>query len=82
MISVLREVANPGNCEGALWARMRVHRIASAEMAELGYSSKLNAEWDFLTFLRDEGRRSAELFLQTHAQDLGRRSTLDLEGLL
>ena len=44
MIAVLREVANPGNCEGALWARMRVHRIASAATAELGYSSKLNAE--------------------------------------
>ena len=82
MISVLREVANPGNCEGALWARMRVHRIASAQMAELGYSSKLNAEWDFLVFLRDEGRRAAEHFLQVHGQDLGRRSTLDLEGLL
>ena len=82
MIAVLREVANPGNCEGALWARMRVHRIASAAMAELGYSSKLNAEWDFLLFLRDEGRRAADRFLQAHGHDLGRRSTLDLEGLL
>jgi NTE family protein len=82
MIAVLREVANPGNCEGALWARMRVHRIASAAMAELGYSSKLNAEWDFLVFLRDEGRRAADRFLQAHGHDLGRRSTLDLEGLL
>ena len=82
MISVLREVANPGNCEGALWARMRVHRIASAAMADLGYSSKLNAEWDFLTFLRDEGRQAAEEFLQRHGHDLGRRSTLDLEGVL
>jgi NTE family protein len=82
MFAVLREVANPGNCEGALWARMRVHRIASAAMAELGYSSKLNAEWDFLVFLRDEGRRAADRFLQAHGHDLGRRSTLDLEGLL
>ena len=82
MIALLREVANPGDCEGALWARMRVHRIASAAMADLGYSSKLNAEWDFLTFLRDEGRQAAEGFLQRHGHDLGRRSTLDLEGLL
>jgi NTE family protein len=82
MIALLREVANPGNCEGALWARMRVHRIASAAMADLGYSSKLNAEWDFLTFLRDEGRQAAEGFLQRHVHDLGRRSTLELEGLL
>jgi len=82
MIAVLREVANPGNCEGALWARMRVHRIASAVMTDLGYSSKLNAEWDFLTFLRDEGRRAADNFLRAHGHDLGRRSTLDFQGLL
>ena len=82
MIALLREVANPGNCEGALWARMRVHRIASAAMTDLGYSSKLNAEWDFLLFLRDEGRRAADAFLQAHGHDLGRRSTLGLQGLL
>jgi NTE family protein len=82
MIALLREVANPGECEGALWGRMRVHRIASAEMLELGYSSKLNAEWEFLTFLRDEGRRAAGEFLQRHGHDLGRDSTLDLEAVL
>jgi NTE family protein len=32
--------------------------------------------------LRDEGRRSAQVFLETHASDLGRRSTLDLDVLL
>ena len=51
-------------------------------MTELGYSSKLNAEWDFLTMLRDEGRRVADVFLDTHGDDLGRRSTVDLDVLL
>ena len=32
-------------------------------MTDLGSSSKLNAEWAFLTMLRDEGRRAAEEFL-------------------
>jgi NTE family protein len=82
MIALLRQVANPGNCEGALWAKMRVHRIASAAMTELGYSSKLNAEWDFLCHLRDEGRRSAEEFLQGDARHLGQESSLDLDALL
>jgi NTE family protein len=82
MIAVLREVANPGNCEGARWARMRVHRIASQTMTELGSSSKLNAEWDFLCLLRDEGRRTAGAFLEAHRNDLGRRSTLDIEALV
>jgi NTE family protein len=82
MIAVLRQVADPGNCEGARWAGMRIHRIASAMMTELGSSSKLNAEWDFFCMLRDEGRRTADAFLKEHADDLGRRSTFDLDALL
>jgi NTE family protein len=82
MIALLRQVANPGHCEGALWAGMRIHRITSAAMVELGYSSKLNAEWDFLSMLRDEGRRTVEAFLAGHGEDLGRRSSLDLDVLL
>jgi NTE family protein len=82
MIAVLRQVANPGDCEGARWAGMRIHRIASAAMTDLGYSSKLNAEWDFLCMLRDEGRRCADAFLRAHMKDLGRRSTFDLGALL
>jgi NTE family protein len=82
MIAVLRQVANTGDCEGARWAGMRIHRIASNMMTELGYSSKLNAEWEFFCMLRDEGRRCAHAFLKDHAQDLGRRSTLDLDALL
>ena len=31
---------------------------------------------------RDEGRRCAQTFLSDHAQDLGRRSTFDLDSLL
>ena len=82
MIAVLRQVADTGDCEGARWAGMRIHRIASNMMTELGYSSKLNAEWEFLCMLRDEGRRCAEAFLKDHMEDLGRRSTFELDSLL
>jgi NTE family protein len=82
MIAVLRQVASPGDSEGARWAGMRIHRIASDMMTELGYSSKLNAEWEFLCMLRDEGRRCADIFLREHITDLGRRSTFDLDSLL
>ena len=82
MMALLRQVSDPGNSEGARWAKMRIHRISSATMTELGYSSKLNAEWDFFIMLRNEGRRSAEAFLAAHGNDLGARSTLDLDGLL
>ena len=82
MIAVLRQVANAGNCEGARWASMRIHRIASDAMNDLGYSSKLNAEWEFLCLLRDEGRRCAEAFLAAHEHDVGHRSSFDLDVLL
>lgn len=82
MIALLRQVANPGDSEGAQWAGMRIHRVASEMMTELGASSKLNAEWEFFSLLHDEGRRSAQVFLETHAMDLGSRSTLDIDALL
>jgi hypothetical protein len=47
---------------------MRLHRIASPAMIDLGYSSKLNAEWSFLCMLRDEGRRTAERWLENMAR--------------
>src|SRR3954471_10172654 len=82
MMALLRQVADPGNSEGAQWAGMRIHRVASEILTELGASSKLNAEWEFFSLLRDEGRRSAQVFLESHASDLGRRSTLDIDVLL
>lgn len=82
MMALLKRVADPSDDEGARWARMRIHRITSDMMLDLGYSSKLNAEWRFLVMLRDEGRRAASLFLEHHAKDLGHRSSLDLDDFL
>jgi NTE family protein len=82
MIALLREVADPGKGEGARWAGMRTHRIMTDLMTDLGYSSKLNAEWEFLSMLRTDGRRAAGEFLDAHADDLGHRSTTDIDMLL
>ena len=82
MCALLRKVADPGDTEGRLWANMRIHRITSEVMLELGYSSKLLAEWAFFCKLRDEGRRAADAFLETHGADVGVRSTFDLDSLL
>src|SRR5262245_4112119 len=82
MIAVLRRVANPGDAEGARWAKMRIHMIASDVMTSLGVSSKLNAEWEFFCLLREEGRRRADEFLASHGADVGSRSTVDIDRLL
>ena len=82
MIALLRQVADPGTGEGARWAGMRTHSIRTDKLAELGASSKLNAEWEFVTMLKEEGRRSADAFLAAHGNDLGQRSSADLDVLL
>ena len=82
MMALLRKVADPGDGEGALWAQMRIHYVANTIMNELGASSKLNAEWPFFSFLRDEGRKAAQAFLDAHAMDLGEQSTADIDSLL
>ncbi|HWV80115.1 MAG TPA: patatin-like phospholipase family protein [Hyphomicrobiaceae bacterium] len=82
MIALLRQAADPGRGEGARWAEMRTHRIMTEMMAELGYSSKLNAEREFLHMLRAEGRRATSAFLAEHADDIGHRSSADLDVLL
>lgn len=82
MMALLKKVADPGNTEGAAWARMRLHMVRNEVMAGLGYSSKLNAEWAFLEWLRDAGRHAAENFLRDHAGAIGKRSSVDLDAML
>ncbi len=83
MMALLRRNAvNIGDAEGAEWARMRVHIVRNPIMNTLDFSSKLNAEAEFLRMLRAEGRKAAEVFLDAHADDLGKTSTLEIDQLL
>jgi NTE family protein len=82
MIALLRQIANPGHTEGEQWGTMRIHRIASKTLDDLGASSKVNAEWAFLSLLRDAGRHAAEAFLATDGDKLGKESSFDLDYLL
>lgn len=82
MIALLRKVVDPGKGEGARWASMRMHRIASKALEDLGASSKLNAEWEFLSMLRDQGRSCATTFYEEHRDALGHKSSFDIDEFL
>ena len=82
MMALLRQVADPGHGEGARWAGMRTHRIMTDALADFGASSKMNAEWAFLSLLKEEGRKNAAAFLDTHGEDIGVRCTADFDVLL
>src|SRR5215471_17053162 len=70
MIALLHQAADPGSGEGARWAQMRTHRIKSDMLAQFGSSSKLNAEWQFISMLHAEGRLAASEFLDRHGDDV------------
>lgn len=80
-IAPLRQVVDPGTGEGARWAQMRTHTIKTDTLAQFGATSKLNTEWDFVAMLRTEGQGATSEFLETHDDDLGKRSTADLDVL-
>jgi NTE family protein len=60
--------------------RVLVHSVeAESFMRDLGVSSKLNADWEFLTRLRDVGRERADQWLAANFDQLGVSSTVDIE---
>jgi NTE family protein len=54
----------------------------SDALADFGASSKLNAEWEFVSLLTEEGRKSADAFLAARSEDIGKHPTADLDALL
>ncbi|MFO1072470.1 MAG: patatin-like phospholipase family protein [Geminicoccaceae bacterium] len=59
--------------------RMHIHAIAADRVMQgLSAMSKLNADWEFLTHLRDAGREHAEDWLAQHFASIGERSTVDI----
>ena len=63
------------------YRRINMHRIALDSSAkQLNSSSKLNTDYDFFEMLRNNGRRAARRFLDAHFDDIGMRSTVDLQA--
>jgi NTE family protein len=81
-IAALQELMAAEGLEGRKFKDVLFHRIhAEEEMKEMGVSSKLNSEWAFLEHLHDIGYRAASDWLDASYDDLGKRSTLDIESI-
>jgi len=79
-INFVTKLIDAGFDDGGRLKRMLIHTIdAEQEVCQLGVSSKLNADWGFLTGLHAIGRQKAERFLADHFADIGRRSSTDIE---
>ncbi|WP_373695975.1 patatin-like phospholipase family protein [Aquibium pacificus] len=61
--------------------RIFVHGISDDEaMRKLSVASKLNADWEALTDLRDRGRERADEWLRGNHDAIGQRSSVDIEA--
>ena len=78
-IHLVQELTAAGHLPPSRYKDLRIHTIdAEAEMGPLGYSSKLNADLDFLLWLFELGRNRASRFLTAHFAQIGVESSTDI----
>lgn len=82
-IAFVNELIESGQLERGQYRQIRMHRIDADEaFKDLSASSKVNAEWAFLEYLRDLGRSAADDWLAESYDDVGERASLDISGEL
>jgi NTE family protein len=81
-VSFVTRLIMQNRIAGAGLKRMLVHSIADDEfMAALSSNSKYNADWDFLTYLHDQGRKCADDWLAKNFGKLGVESSVDIDQM-
>ena len=81
-IDFVTRLLDKGALDPADYRRMRVHMITGRKkLRPLGASSKLNSEWAFLQHLFEIGRNAATAWLRKNFDDIGERSTLDIQQM-
>ena len=82
-IAFVNELIEAGRLDRGHYRNIRMHRIDADEaFKDLSASSKVNAEWAFLEYLRDLGRVAAQDWLAESYEAVGDRASLDLSGML
>ncbi len=82
-IAFVRQLIAQGKLSRDEYRDIRMHRIDADEaLKDLSASSKVNAEPDFLIYLRDLGRAAAEDWLEDNYGAIGKNPTLDLSDEL
>jgi len=80
-IAFVTKLIDDGQITDGSLKRMLIHAIEADDVMEkLGPMSKLNADWNFLTHLRDIGRERADQWLKSNLGMIGIKSTVDVRG--
>ena len=81
-INFVSRLIEEGKLDADDYRQVLVHLVSADEhLNPLGASSKLNAEWAFLTHLFEIGREAAGRWCDSHYDSLGARSTVELRSL-
>jgi NTE family protein len=78
-IAFVKKLLATGVVSRERYRDVRLHRIALDHAGELDAASRLDTDWDFLTFLRDRGRHAGKAFLAADFERIGKDATLDLD---
>ncbi|WP_282607322.1 patatin-like phospholipase family protein [Pelagibius sp. Alg239-R121] len=81
-IKFVTDIIDDGFDDEGRLKRMLMHVIDAEDvMDDLGVSSKLNADWEFLQYLHKIGYERTEIWLSENRDALGERSTMDIEEM-
>ncbi len=81
-IDLITRLLDNGRLTGSDYRKIHLHLIENqAVLNPLGASSKLNAEWPFLTMLKQAGQQSAQRWLDREYAALGAHSSIDLRDM-
>ncbi|MBA5778459.1 patatin-like phospholipase family protein [Stappia sp. F7233] len=79
-VDFVTRLIEEGKLSNEHYMKVHFHRIAASDLRPLQASSKMNAEWAFLTELRDIGRETARHWAKENFEAIGSRSTVDLRA--
>jgi NTE family protein len=83
VIDFVTRLIDDGTIAPGRMKKLLVHSVADdSMMRSLSVSSKMNADWEFLTHLRDVGRARAGEWLAVHFDAVGSRTTVDFADYL
>jgi len=81
-VDFVSRLIDQGHLEGTRYKKISLHIIHGDEpLKSMSASSKVNAEWRFLSTLKDLGRAAAEEWLEACYDDVGVRSTVDVRQM-
>jgi NTE family protein len=78
-ISFVTKIIDKGFDDDGRLVKTNIHYISTGDlMNNYSGSSKTNVDWDWLCYLRDNGRTKAEAWIREHYEKIGKSSSCDI----